>query len=302
MSAAEKIPLGLNWQPQAGHFRGHFEAMACRCELLIRTTAPSRARAVLAMAASEALRIQHKFSRYNQQGVCHRINHSQGQAVAIDAETHALLTLADTAYHLSQGRFDISSGILGRLWRFNPDQTIPSPQQIARLLPLIGWHQVQFDTDSITLPSGMQLDFGGLGKEYAVDRCVALIQQAYAGIEVLVNFGGDLATTVNPAMPWEVGVSHQAHAGAPFTRLSLSQGAIATSGDSERFLIHKGQRLSHILDPNTGWPISDAAASVTVQAERCIDAGLLATLAMLQGEHAEAFLDAQQVRHWVQRR
>ncbi|SDI75953.1 thiamine biosynthesis lipoprotein [Ferrimonas sediminum] len=302
MSAAGKTPLELTRQSQAGHFRGHFEAMACRCELLIRTENQAEAKAILTMAASEALRIQHKFSRYNRQGMCHRINLSQGQAVAIDAETHALLTLADTAYTLSQGLFDISSGILGRLWRFDDDQAAPSPQQVADLLPLVGWHQVQLDTGSITLPLGMQLDFGGLGKEYAVDRCVALIQYAYPGVEVLVNFGGDVAISAEPTRPWEVGVSHHVTPDAPYTRLSLSRGAIATSGDSERFLIVQGQRLSHILNPNTGWPVANAAASVTVQAERCIDAGLLATLAMLQGEHAEAFLAAQQVRHWVQRR
>jgi len=83
--------------------------------------------------------------------------------------------------------------------------------------------------------------------------------------------------------------------------LDLHAGALATSGDSKRFLLKDGVRYGHILDPTTGWPVGGAPRSVTVAAGTCLDAGMLATFAMLQGAGAETFLEAQGVRHWILR-
>ncbi|TKB48852.1 FAD:protein FMN transferase [Ferrimonas sediminicola] len=299
VNLAEKRPLTLALS-EPGQYRGSFEAMACRCELLIRTGDESVARRVLGVAAREALRIEHKFSRYRGDGICQALNHSNGQAVAIDPETRQLLTLADTAWRLSDGLFDITSGVLGRIWRFDGADRLPSPAQIAALLPHIGWDRVQLQPGRVILPPGMALDFGGLGKEYAVDRALALLQHHFPGVEVLVNFGGDLAASPTPT-PWRVGIS-AVDDDAPADTLALCGGAVATSGDSERYLMQGRRRLSHILNPKSGYPVADAPASVTVQAQRCTDAGLIATLAMLQGERAEAFLEAQGLPYRVQRR
>ena len=87
----------------------------------------------------------------------------------------------------------------------------------------------------------------------------------------------------------------------PASLLNLQIGALATSGDARRFLLKDGVRYSHILDPVTGWPIKDAPRSITVAADTCIQAGMLSTLAMLQGEGAETFLSAQDVSYWCDR-
>ncbi|BDY04413.1 FAD:protein FMN transferase [Ferrimonas sp. YFM] len=295
---AEKTALTLT-QLEPGVYRGHFQAMACRCELLIRTGDHALAQQALGLAAQETLRIEHKFSRYRTDGVCHRLNHSQGRPASIDRETHQLLSLAETAWRLSDGLFDITSGVLGRVWRFDGSDRLPCPEQVAALLPLIGWDKVVLKQQNVTLAPGTALDFGGLGKEYAVDRVLALIRHHWPQLELLVNFGGDIAASPTQ-LPWRIGISPVNSNAAPVT-LTLSRGAIATSGDAERFLMRDGKRISHILNPKTGHPVTDAPSSVTVQAERCTDAGLIATLAMLQGAQAEHFLKAQGLPFWVQR-
>ena len=82
---------------------------------------------------------------------------------------------------------------------------------------------------------------------------------------------------------------------------SASSSRAATSGDARRYLLKDGVRYSHILDPRSGWPVQDAPRSVTVAAPTCTEAGLMSTLAMLEGPGAEALLAAQGLPHWVQR-
>jgi thiamine biosynthesis lipoprotein len=81
--------------------------------------------------------------------------------------------------------------------------------------------------------------------------------------------------------------------------LDLEHGALATSGDSRRYLLRAGVRYGHILHPRTGWPVPGAPRSVSVAASSCTEAGLLATMALLQGSRAQAFLDDEGVRYWL---
>jgi thiamine biosynthesis lipoprotein len=145
----------------------------------------------------------------------------------------------------------------------------------------------------------MELDFGGIGKEYAVDRAFELLA-AGCSAPFLINFGGDLRTNRSPSeAPWRVGVERPDSDREAGLLLDLQRGALATSGDSRRFLVKSGVRYGHILNPTTGWPIQGAPRSVTVAASTCTEAGQLATLAILQGENAGAFLDDQQARYWL---
>jgi thiamine biosynthesis lipoprotein len=153
---------------------------------------------------------------------------------------------------------------------------------------------------------GMELDFGGIGKEYAVDQAIAAAAHITSD-PVLVNFGGDLAVTGpgRGGRAWRVGIeSLDSSGGAPPKAahlVDLTSGALTTSGDTHRFVSKGGRRLPHILDPRTGEPVSGAPHSVTVAAPTCTHAGMLTTLAMLRGTEAESFLEAEGVRHWVQR-
>ena len=148
----------------------------------------------------------------------------------------------------------------------------------------------------------MEIDFGGIGKEYAVDRAVSLAA-AQDAPPFLVNLGGDLRVSAprHDGSAWLVAIEDANAMGSSAGMLELPAGALATSGDAHRFLLKDGHRYGHVLDPLTGWPIADAPRSVTVHAGTCSEAGLLAKLAVLQGINAEAFLKQEQVQAWVER-
>ena len=286
---------------RAGYWEGTFEAMASPCSVLAEVASAAEARRLLDLARVEALRIEAKFSRYRQDNILHRINSSGGQPIEVDDETAQLLDYAAHCHTLSQGRFDITSGILRRVWRFDGSDRVPSADAVAALLPWIGWDKVTWRRPHITLPAGMEIDLGGIGKEYAVDRC-ALLLAAETRASLLINFGGDLFSTGARAdgHSWRVGLDDPTATGsASAGEIEIRRGAVATSGDARRYLLKDGIRYSHILDPHTGWPVPGAPHSVTVVAGSCLEAGMLATFAMLMGHDAEKFLLDQHVTHHV---
>jgi FAD:protein FMN transferase len=284
------------------HWVGRFVAMACPCEVLIDTHSPELARTLGRSIADIAWRIEQKFSRYRSDSVVHEINITAGQATAVDDETAQLLEFADTLTKLSQGRFDITSGVLRRAWTFDGSSCVPTQQQVDALLPLVGWHKVLWRRPYLTLQPGMQIDFGGIGKEYAVDSAVMLAASLAPEVSCLVNFGGDIAVRAprDSDREWAVGVERHDQSGIAREIVKLRRGALATSGDSRRFVLKDGRRYSHILDARTGWPISDAPRSVTVAADTCTQAGALTTLSMLQGNRASEFLRNSGCKFWLQ--
>ena len=291
---------------------GCFQAMASDCELLIEGVDEVQASALLMIAAKETWRIEHKFSRYVSGNIIDRINTALGQTIEVDSETAALLNFSDQCYQLSDGLFDVSSGVLRKIWRFDGSDAVPDSVQITETLKHLGWHKVDWKTPMLSLPEDMELDFGGIGKEYAVDRVVLILNSKidrlskhseFSNCSFVVNFGGDLACS-GPRLdgtPWTIGVENSERDQTSVATVSLSQGAVATSGDSRRFLLKDGVRYCHILNPLTGESIIDAPHAISVAASNCMQAGMLSTFAMLHGEQAEAFLDAQEAQYWVQR-
>lgn len=294
--------MSLALARQEGHWRATFTAMASPCELLIDVDDEDRARRGAEAASAEAWRIEATFSRYRDDSVIGRLNATTGVPQTVDAETADLLDLAHRCHQLSGGRFDITTGVLRHLWRFDGSDRVPSRKQAKAMLGRVGWHRIVWDRPSITIPAGMELDLGGLGKEYAVDR-VAERLAGQVNAAVLVNFGGDLRAcgTRRDGRPWRVGVERPGAPDAAALQLELSVGALATSGDARRFLLRRGVRYPHLLNPRTAWPVMDAPRSVTVLADTCTEAGLLATLAMLHGREADRMLTDEGVRHWVLR-
>jgi thiamine biosynthesis lipoprotein len=249
--------------------------------------------------AREAWRVEQKFSRYREDSVLAWIHRKRGTRISVDAETASLLNFAAHCYELSDGRFDITSGVLRRAWHFDGSDRVPDKATVENLLPLIGFDKLHWQSPELLVPFDMELDFGGIGKEYAVDRAYDLAV-AHRADPFLINFGGDLRTNRSPPhTPWQVGIERPDTEREAALVLTLERGALATSGDSHRFLLKDSIRYSHILDPRSGWPVPNAPRSVTVAASSCTEAGLLATLAMLQGAQARSFLEAQQVQHWI---
>lgn len=255
--------------------------------------------AAVRAAMAEVHRIELKYSRYRADSLLSRVNASAGQGRwhAVDQETCDLLNFCAQAHAASDGLFDISTGVLRRAWNFSqPQPQLPSPGDLQRLLPLVGWDLVAWQPPHLRLPlPGMELDFGGFGKEYAADRAASVLHAA--GVRAaLVNLGGDIRV-LGPrpdGRPWVLGVAHPRREGQMLGGVDVHSGALATSGDYERYFECDGRRYCHILHPGTGQP-AQHWQSISVLAPACLAAGVLATVAMLSGEAALPFLRAQGV-------
>lgn len=276
--------------------------MGSPCELLVETGDAGLACQLAEYARSEAARIDCKFSRYRTDSVVHALHANRGRPFRVDEETARLLDYGAALWKLSEGRFDLTSGVLREAWSFDEGPVTADPARIPALLERIGWQRVRWDAPWITLPDGMEIDLGGIGKEYAVDRVADWIA-ARTDCPVLVNFGGDLrATGARPASgAWQVGIESTERFGEAARRIELKSGALATSGDARRHVEIDGTRYGHIFDARTGWPAAGAPRSITVAAATCSQAGSYSTLAMLHGAGAETFLDAEGVRYWCLR-
>lgn len=281
--------------------------MASPCEILLDGRHEKQLRRAAQAAIVEVRRIESKYSRYRSGSVVSRINAAAGQAqpIAIDDETAALLGFADQLWHQSDGRFDATSGVLRRVWDFKQGKR-PSPQAVQAVLPLVNWTAVERQGAGVRLSQpGMELDFGGFGKEYAADRAAAMLL-AHEVEHALVNLGGDIHVLGPRGLPelqsqaWQVAIQHpRPGAGAPdavLAHLSVARGALATSGDYERFFVHEGIRYCHVFNARTGWPVTHWQ-SISVLAPNTTAAGALSTLAMLQADQAIAWLDTQQARY-----
>jgi thiamine biosynthesis lipoprotein len=268
-------------------YRRDFTAMAGPCALQVYAGEAAPAEAALQAAEAEVRRIEAKYSRYRADSLLSAINASAGEAegIEVDAETAGLLDYAAAAFTQSEGLFDISSGVLRRAWDFRAAR-LPAQIDLEALLPLVGWSRLRWRRPRLVLPlKGMELDFGGFGKEYAADRAASVLLAA-GFRHGLVDLAGDLCI-LGPhpdGSPWRVGIRHpRSGPEQAIAVVELRAGAIASSGDYERYFEQDGRRYSHILDPRSGWSVQGAAASVSVVADRCLLAGTATTIALLKG-------------------
>lgn len=262
-----------------------FRAMACDNTIAVYAADHETAAVAARSAQEEVLRIEHKYSRYRDDSLVAQLHRAAGgAAIEIDPETAALLDYADTLHAQSGGLFDLTSGVLRRAWDFRSGQP-PDAAAIDAVLPLVGWKKVERTAHGVRLPvAGMELDFGGIGKEYAADRAAEHLVRC--GMRHgFVNLGGDVVVTGPHAggQAWEVGIQHPRRTNALAARLTLASGALASSGDYERFFEFGGRRYCHFLDPRSGQSV-EGLQCVSVLAPSCLVAGSISTLAMLMGD------------------
>ena len=283
-------------------YRHKFEAMGSPCEIQLFAEHREEAERIAGVAIADVARLETLYSRYREDSLLSTINRvaAAGGSITVDEETAGLLNYADTCHAQSGGLFDISSGILRRAWRFDRGQ-LPDASLISDLLDKVGWRKVRWNPPVLEFPiPGMEIDFGGVVKEYAVDRAAALCSTE--GIRHgVVNLGGDIKV-IGPradGSPWRIGIRHPRREGAVIKSLLMTEGALATSGDYERCIQLNGIRYGHILNPRTGWPVRHMAA-VSVVGDFCVVAGSASTIAMLREEGAAAWLKELGLPHlWV---
>jgi len=263
-----------------------FAAMGCPCEFKLEGDADAL-RAAAAAARAEVDRLELKYSHYRddsliaQFGACA----DTGQSCEVDEETANLLDFAAALTEQSDGRFDLTAGVLTKLWDLRDDR-LPSAAAIAAARARCGWRDlVRWERPRLAFArSGVRLDLGGLVKEYAADRAAQVFRE-HGVRHGVVDLGGDLALIGAHAdgTPWRAGIKAPRTPQEAFATIELTRGGLATSGDYERSRVVDGRRYTHIVDVRNGEPVQ-SFASVSVLADTCLIAGAAATLAILFGE------------------
>lgn len=275
--------------------------MGSPCELQLYAPTPKFAQNVAEKITADIYRLEQKYSRYRGNSFLSQINKiaALGGTITIDEETAGLLNYAQTCYELSDGLFDITSGILRRAWRFDCDE-LPDDKTIETLLKRIGLQHLQLKDLTLSFSQAeMELDFGGIVKEYAADRAATLCT-SLGILHGIVNLGGDIKIIGShpDKKAWRVGIQHPRNQNKIWKTLKLKAGALAGSGDYERYLMIDGKRYSHILNPKTGYPVRQLAA-VSVVADLCVVAGSAATITMLKEKDGEKWLKSLGLEYYV---
>lgn len=276
--------------------------MGSPCDIQIFSEYHLLATQIANIAIADIERLEAKYSRYRQDSLLSQINQvaAKGGSITVDEETASLLNYADTCYQQSDGLFDITSGVLRKAWQFNVN-TLPSDAHISELKSHVGWHKINWSIPTLKfLESGMEIDFGGIVKEYAADRAAELCRNAGA-VHGIINLGGDVKI-IGPkpdARPWQIGINHPRQSHTILCTLSLQHGAVATSGDYQRFILIDGIRYTHLINPKTGYPVKKMT-SVSVLSDYCVIAGSASTIGMLKEQEGPVWLSTMGLPHlWV---
>lgn len=275
-----------------------FQALGTRCRISF--TAPaSEVRQLKSLVLEWVAAFEAKYSRFLPDSLISRINAAAGRgAVAIDAETEQLFSMCDQMHFVTRGVFDPTALPLLQLWNWKATPpVIPTDDAITQAKHLVGWRKVERSPGRIFLPqTGMGLDLGGMGKEYAVDRVAHML--ANAGVKgALVDFGADVRVVGMPGdgrPAWHIGLDDPRQTGHCWCGLGVREGGVATSGDYLRRFEINGRRYGHILDVRTGRPVDNECLSVSVLAPSCTLAGMLSTALFVLGpDEGMRLLDAQ---------
>lgn len=275
-------------QPDAhGVRRLDFKALGTNCSIKFRRENETSSMLFAAAALNWLADFEAKFSRYRPTSMISRINKAAGGGwVAIDDEMEHLIRLADDLYRRTDGILDPTMLPLLKIWNWKTvHESLPPEQCVKQSLALTGWEKVERRPGAVRLPvPGMGLDFGGFGKEYAVDYLARMASQ-HGITDALIDLGRDIhAIGGNGTHPfWHVGIEDGKQPGHCWGGLAVSGRAVSASGDSARHFIHEGIRYGHILDPRTGWPVSNGMRSVTVIANSCLEAGAYSTAVFVLG-------------------
>jgi len=267
-----------------------WSALGTECALQFACANSGQAEGFVQAAMAWIARFEQRYSRFRSDSLVSQINGAAGRSwVEIDAEMEQMLELSGSLHFMTQGILDITALPLLRLWNFKvPDPRLPTDAEVVAARALVGWQKVQRAPGKVFLPqAGMAIDFGGWGKEFAVDA-VAQIGRDHGITSLLVDFGHDLrAIGLPPGRPaWHVGLENPAVPGACWGSIAVSDKGVASSGDYLRGTTIGGRRYGHIVDPRTGWPVANGCTQVTVVASSCLQAGLLSTAAFVLGAEA----------------
>jgi thiamine biosynthesis lipoprotein len=248
-------------------------------------------------AIAEISRIEKLISSWDENSETSFINNNAGiQPVKVSAELFGLIERAIKISKITDGAFDISYASMDKVWKFDGSMTYPpSAKEIKNSISKVGYQHIILDKEksSVFLEfEGMKIGFGAIGKGYAADKTKTLMQskKVFAGI---INASGDLTTWGRQATgeKWIVGISNPLDRDKIFSWLPVDESSVATSGNYEKYVVFKGEKYSHIIDPRTGYP-SKGINSVSVFSKSAELCDALATSVFIMGlETGLSFVD-----------
>ncbi len=268
--------------------RMDFRAMGTQC--LVQYVSPAEAAAQTFEQTLRAwvVRYEARYTRFRADSMVSRINAAAGTGewIEIDDEMERMLEMCATVHFMTQGIVDVTAGPLAKLWDYHVEHPrLPSEAEVSAARSLVGWSMVEREPGRVRLPrTGMSLDFGGWGKEFAVDMAIQIA--AEHGIEqALIDFGHDIRVMgTPPGRPaWHIGLEDPDDPGKLWGSIGAMNTSVASSGNYQRGFVIDGQRYGHIIDPRSGRPTTNGLRQVTVVAPSCLQAGLLATAAFVLG-------------------
>ncbi len=250
---------------------------------------PEEAQAKIDLAVTEIQRIERLLTTYDGESQTNQVNRMAGIApVRVDREMFELVSRSIRISALTQGAFDITYGSVDKsLWNFDKNMTsLPDPAVARNMVRLINYRNIILDPENCTVflkEPGMRIGFGGIGKGYAAEMAKQVLKKA--GVTSgIVNAAGDLVTWgLQPdGKPWTIGIANPDAAHLPFSYMNISDMAVATSGNYEKYVVIDGKRYSHTIDPKTGLPVH-GIKSVTIICPNAEIADAMATPVMIMG-------------------
>lgn len=248
------------------------------------------------MAINEVKRIEKLLTTFSEDSVTSEINRKAGmEEVTVDSEVFDLITRCVNISKLTQGAFDITYGSFDkRFWNFDTNmKELPSKENAAKAVALINYQNIILNKEKLTVflaKKGMRIGFGGIGKGYAADRAKRIMKSH--GVENgFVNAAGDLNAwgVQENGKPWTIGIADPNQKNNLLSSLALTNAAVATSGNYEKYVIIDGKRYSHTIDPKTGYPVS-GIKSVSIITKNAELADALATPVTVMGIKAGLYL------------
>ena len=242
-------------------------------------------------AIAEITRIEKLISSWDGASQTSEINRNAGiKPVKVSPELFGLIIKALAISKLTDGAFDISYASMDKIWKFDGSMTtIPSEEQIKESIAKVGFENIILDKAKNTVflkLEGMKIGFGAIGKGYAADMAKALLirNEVSSGI---INASGDMNTWGKQpdGSDWKVAITNLLNKNKVFALLPITNGAVVTSGNYEKYVNFNGKRYTHIIDPRTGYPAT-GIISVTVFAPKAELADALATSVFVMGREA----------------
>ncbi len=237
--------------------------MGNRFEISVVSDDESWASSRIDLAVAEISRIEKLLTTFSDDSQTNQVNAAAGiKPVKVDQEVFLLIQRSLKISELTQGAFDITYGSIDKsLWNFDTNmKSLPDAETARKTVSLINYKNVVMDPEHMTVmlkEKGMRIGFGGIGKGYAADRAKGILQQNGVNSGI-VNAAGDLITWgAQPnGKPWTIGIADPNKQMTPFSTLNISNMAIATSGNYEKYAVINGKKYSHTIDPKTGLPVS----------------------------------------------